>query len=122
MVAYLDIVEKITLLSMAFENNSLMAYVQETIPRLETFSEESADELSQENFLHTFKIKDEDDLITVIANYPKAGHERRDEVNRENVEIELDVMKYVNYDSVEKYLQKKRKTKIVDATKESIKQ
>ena len=86
-----------------FENNSLTAYefvpdVLETILRLETLSEESADELSQESFLHMFKIKDQDDLITVIANYPKAEHKRRPEINRKYVEIELDVMKYVNYD------------------------
>ena len=55
-------------------------------------NEESADELSQESFLHMFKIKDEDDLITVITNYPKAGHEHRDKVNREYVEIELDII------------------------------
>ena len=52
MAANQDIVENITPLSMVFENNSLMAYevvraVQETIARLETLSEESADELSQ---------------------------------------------------------------------------
>ena len=57
MAAYLDIVENITPLSMIFENNSLMAYevvpaVQETIARLETLSEESANWLSQESFLH----------------------------------------------------------------------
>ena len=44
------------------ENNLLMAYevvpaVQETIAQLETLSEESADDLSQERFLHIFKIK-----------------------------------------------------------------
>ena len=56
--AYLDIVENITPLSMVFENNLLMAYevvmpaVQETIAWLETLSEESADELSQESFFH----------------------------------------------------------------------
>ena len=105
MAPYLDIVENITPLSMVFENNLLMAYevvpvVQETIARLETLSEESADELSQDSFLHMFKIKDEDDLITVIANYPKARHERRDEVNCEYAEIELEVTKYVNYVSV----------------------
>ena len=52
MAANQDIVENITPLSVVFENNSLMAYevvraVQETIARLETLSEESADELSQ---------------------------------------------------------------------------
>ena len=47
-----------------------------------------------------FKVKDEDDLITVIANSPKTEHECHDEVNREDVEIELDIIKYVNYDSV----------------------
>ena len=90
MVAYLDIVN-IMRLSVVFENNLLTAYevvpvVQETIAQLETLSEdESVDELSQESFLHMFKIKDEDDLITVITNYPKAGHEHRDKVNREYV-------------------------------------
>ena len=49
-------------LSMIFENNLLMAYevvpaVHETIAQLETLSEESADEISQERFLHIFKIK-----------------------------------------------------------------
>ena len=79
---------------MAYE---VVPAVQETIAQLETLSEESADELLQESFLRMFKIKGEDDLITVIANYPKTGPERRDEVNFEYVEIELDIMKYVNY-------------------------
>ena len=62
----LDIVANVTPLSMIFENNSLTAYevvpaIQETIAQLETLSEESADELSKESFLHMFKIKDEDD-------------------------------------------------------------
>ena len=35
--------------------------------------------------------------ITVITYYAKAEHERRDEINREYAEIELDIMKYVNY-------------------------
>ena len=43
-----------------------------------------------------FKIKDENDLITAVANYQKAGQERRDEANRDYVETELDVTKYVN--------------------------
>ena len=47
-----------------------------------------------------FQIKDEDDLIAVIANSPKAELEHHDELSREYVEIEIDVMKYVNYDSV----------------------
>ena len=52
MAACRDIVENITPLSMIFENNLLMTYgvvpaVQETIARLETLSEESANELSQ---------------------------------------------------------------------------
>ena len=52
MAAYRDIVENITPLSVVFENNSLMTYgvvpaVQETIARLETLSEEPADEQSQ---------------------------------------------------------------------------
>ena len=38
--------------------------------------------------------------ITVIVYYAKAEHERRDEINREYAEIELDIMKYVNYNSV----------------------
>ena len=88
-------------LSVVFENNLPMTFevvpaVQETIAQLETLSEESKDKLSQESFLHMFKIKDEDDLITVIANYPKTGHEHCDEVNCDYVEIELCVMKYVN--------------------------
>ena len=70
--------------------------VQETIARLETLSEEPADEQSQQSFLHMFKIKDENDLITAVANYQKAGQERRDEANRDYVETELDVTKYVN--------------------------
>ena len=53
--------------------------------------------IKKESSLHMFKIKDEDGLITVIANYPKAGHKQRGEVNHEYVEIELKVMKYVNY-------------------------
>ena len=56
--------------------------------------------IKKESSLHMFKIKDEDGLITVIANYPKAGHKQRGEVNRQYVEIELDVMKYVNYSLV----------------------
>ena len=64
-------------------------------------SEESADELSQQSFLHMFKIKDEDDLITTaISTYPKAGHKHHDEVNHEYVEIQLNTMKYVKYNSV----------------------
>ena len=47
-----------------------------------------------------FKIKDENDLITAVANYQKAGQERSDEANRDYVETELDVTKYVNYDSL----------------------
>ena len=46
-----------------------------------------------------FKIKDENDLITAVANYQKAGQERCDEADRDYVEKELDVTKYVNYDS-----------------------
>ena len=70
MAAYLDIVENITPLSMIFENNSLMAYevvpvVQETIARLETLSEESANGISRE----LSSQKDEDHLINVIASY-----------------------------------------------------
>ena len=66
MAADLDIDANVTPLSMIFENNSLTAYevvpaIQETIAQLETLSEESADELSKESFLHMFKIKDEDD-------------------------------------------------------------
>ena len=38
--------------------------------------------------------------ITVITYYAKAEHERRDEINREYAEIELNIMKYVNYNSV----------------------
>ena len=83
---------------MAYE---VVPAVQETISRLEILSEdESVDELSLESFLHMFKIKDEDDLITVITNYPKALHEHRDKVNREYVQTELDIIKHVSYDSV----------------------
>ena len=118
MAAYLDIVENITPLSMIFENNSLMAYevvpvVQETITRWETLSEESADELSQDSFLHMFKIKDEVDLINVITNYPKTGYEHCDKVNREYAEIELDIMKYVNYSSVAVGISKRSQTAFV---------
>ena len=85
MAAYQGIVENMPL-SMVFENNMLMAYevvpaVQETIAWLETLSEESAVELSQESFLHMFQIKDENEVITPISNYLKAGHECQDEVN-----------------------------------------
>ena len=45
--------------------------VQETIDRL-TLSEDSADELSQESFLYMFKINNENNLINIIASYPKA--------------------------------------------------
>ena len=60
MAAYLDMAENITPLSMVFENNLLMAYefvpaVQETTAWLQTLSEDSADELSQESFLHMLK-------------------------------------------------------------------
>ena len=101
---------------MIFENNSLMAYevvpvVQETITRWETLREESADELSQDSFLHMFKIKD--DLINVIANYPKTGYEHYDKVNREYVEIVLDIMKYVNYSSIAVGISKRFQTAFV---------
>ena len=67
-------VENIMLLSMIFENYLLTAYevvpaVQETIAWSETLSEESADELSQQSFLHMFKLKDKDDLITYYCHF-----------------------------------------------------
>ena len=76
-------------------------------------SEESADELSQDSFLLMFKIKDEVDLIKVIANYPKTGYEHYDKVNREYVEIELDIMKYVNYSSIAVGISKRFQTAFV---------
>ena len=75
-------------------------------------SEESADELSQESFLHMFKIKHEDHLVTVIANYPIAG-QHCDDVNLEHVEIELNIMKYVNYNSVTVEISKRCQSALV---------
>ena len=71
MATYLDIVEKITPLSMVFKNNTPMAYevvpaVQKTIAWLETLSRESANELSQESSLNIPKLSTDQIILCDI--------------------------------------------------------
>ena len=71
MATYLDIVEKITPLSMVFKNNTPMAYevvpaVRKTIAWLETLSRESANELSQESSLNIPKLSTDQIILCDI--------------------------------------------------------
>ena len=71
MATYLDIVEKITPLSMVFKNNTPMAYevvpaVRKTTAWLETLSRESANELSQESSLNIPKLSTDQIILCDI--------------------------------------------------------
>lgn len=43
-----------------------------------------------DSHLTKFRIKDENDLITLVSSYTKAGHEGKNPANREYIEIEID--------------------------------
>ena len=71
MATYLDIVEKITPLSMVFKNNTPMAYevvpaVRKTTAWLETLSRESPNELSQESSLNIPKLSTDQIILCDI--------------------------------------------------------
>jgi len=63
--------------------------VQKTVENLEEFREENIDN-TIDSHLTKFRIKDENDLITLVSSYTKAGHEGKNPANREYIEIEID--------------------------------
>ena len=88
---YLDILEKLSPLSLIFEQKTLMLHevkpaVQLTTSNLNDLSEETVDDLIDSSLLK-FKIKDENDFATLESMYLKAGHELKNPSNRESIEV-----------------------------------
>lgn len=48
------------------------------------------------NFLHKFSVRDEGSVISLVAKYPRAGHERRKLPNCEYIDIEIDDVKHID--------------------------
>ena len=103
---YLDFLEKLSPLSLIFEKNVLMAYeVNPAIDTAFTYLEDMAEEEVEDmidSYLQKFTIVDEDGLVTVVGNYPKSGHERKNVQNREYIDIELDDMREVDVEAIER--------------------
>ena len=102
--AYLDFLDALSPLSLIFERKLLMTYevnpaVEETIDNLERKAEETEDEVIG-SYLRKFRIIDQDGLVTVEGQYPKAGHERRKPGNREYLDVELPNMNKVGHEEV----------------------
>ena len=93
---YVDILESVSILSLQFERNLLMAFevrleLEKALSRLEEMRDETEEE-AIDSCIKKFSIKDEFDLVTLTAEYPKAGHERKKIGNQEYTEVELDTM------------------------------
>ena len=107
--AYLDSLEHLSPLSLVFKKIQLMPYdvippVNQTIDNFEEMIQEDIDDIIDSN-LRKFRIVDEDDLITLVSSYPKAGHELKMAQNREYIEIELDNMTNLHHGSIEAALE-----------------
>ena len=106
---YLDILDSIGPLSLVFEKNILMAYdvepaVEKSIDILEGLKYENIDD-AVDSYLKKFSIRDEDGLVTIVANYYRAGHERKKPANRECFDVELDNLKFTDEASLERGLE-----------------
>ena len=98
---YLDVFEKYDLL--AFEIPLAVETVIDTLEEIKENSSSSDYVLS--SYLAKFRVLQDSDAIAVKANYPKAGHERRQPENRELFDLELEQMSNVGYEAGEKALE-----------------
>ena len=102
--AYLGFLDALSPLCLIFERKLLMTYevnpaVEETIDNLERKAEETEDEVIG-SYLRKFWIIDQDGLVTVEGQYPKAGHEMQKPGNREYLDVELPNMNKVGHEEV----------------------
>ena len=99
--SYLDILEKLSPLSLVFEKQMLM--VNELKPAVDV-TKASLDELNNEgiddiigSYLLKFRINEKDGTTNLVSSYLKEGHELK-KFNKEFVEIELCNMANLNLD------------------------
>jgi hypothetical protein len=100
---YLDILEKLSPLSLVFEKQMLL--VNELKPAVD-ITKTSLGELSNEDindildsYLLKFRIIENDGTTSLVSTYPKEGHELK-KSNREFVEIELGNMANLNLECI----------------------
>ena len=99
--SYLDILEKLSPLSLVFEKQMLMVNelkpaVAVTIASLDELSNEGNDDIIG-SYLLKFRINEKDGTTNLVSSYLKEGHELK-KLNKEFVEIELCNMANLNLD------------------------
>ncbi|XP_065655360.1 zinc finger protein 862-like [Hydra vulgaris] len=100
---YLDVLEKLSPLSLVFEKKTLMVHevkpaIDLTKDYLVELSNETIDDIL-DSYLLKFRIKYKDDTTTLVSSYFKDGHELK-KTNAEFVDIELYDMTNINIDSI----------------------
>ncbi|XP_065678256.1 zinc finger protein 862-like [Hydra vulgaris] len=100
---YLDVLEKLSPLSLVFEKKTLLVHevkpaIDLTKDYLVELSNETIDDIL-DSYLLKFRIKYKDDTTTLVSSYFKDGHELK-KTNAEFVDIELYDMTNINFDSI----------------------
>ena len=108
MATNVDVLESIGPLSLVFERNMLLAHemipaIDLSITNLEEFCIETIDDAIK-SYLRKFMIKDENNIVTVVASYPKADHEGRKLLNQEFIETEINSFTEVSHEVIDSAL------------------